>query len=101
MDEASKKLVADVRDQLLQGLADDAETIRQVCFLFVFLTASLSLSLSVLTHSPSGGGVSIVNKHGILMFDDCITHQKKVRPTFGAFSEHAFLVLHRKSEGFF
>ena len=92
MDEASKKLVADVRDQLLQGLADDAETIRQVCFLFVFLTASLSLSLSLpLCSYPftisvlanitltadcfaRGGGVSIVNKQG--MFDDCITHHE-------------------------
>ena len=29
-EEATKKLVSDVRDQLLQGLADNAETIRQV-----------------------------------------------------------------------
>ena len=27
-DEATKKLVSDIRDQLLQGLADNAETIR-------------------------------------------------------------------------
>ena len=27
-DEATKKFVSDVRDQLLQGLADNAETIR-------------------------------------------------------------------------